>query len=217
MLKPRKQSRPFDVARDKFAQIGFFYSLVRAQQKGAGVAANSIVQRSTFVTTLAWVFIVLGGFATLIALLQNIMLTVMLPEGIPPIEQSGKAEDIPAFARFMFDNFRLIFAGFLVLSAVTLSSAIGLLKRMNWARLSFIGIMSLGILWNIATVALTFFVFSSIPFPESAPPDFREQHELMNKIMMYFTLVMAVCLTALFAWIIKRLVSNDVVREFVAL
>ena len=178
---------------------------------------NSSTARSSFVTALAWVFIVLGGFATLIATLQNIMLSIMMPGGMPPIEPQGKGQDIPAFARFMFDNFRLFFAGFLVLSAVTLVSAIGLLKRMNWARLTFVGLMSFGILWNIAGVVLTFFMFSSMPLPENAPADFREQHELISKIMTAFTLLMAIAFSALFAWIIKRLLSDDIRREFVAL
>ena len=33
--------------------------------------------RSTFVSVVAWVFIVLGGFSTLIAVLQNIMIAVV--------------------------------------------------------------------------------------------------------------------------------------------
>ena len=35
---------------------------------------QSIAQRSTFVTVVAWVFIVLSGFGTLISLLQNLMI-----------------------------------------------------------------------------------------------------------------------------------------------
>jgi hypothetical protein len=172
--------------------------------------------RSSFVTALAWVFIVLGAFATVIAVLQNVMLSVMLPAGMPPIESQDKAQDIPAFARFMFDNFRFFFAGFLLVSAVTLASAIGLLKRMNWARLTFIGLMGFGILWNLGSVVLAVFMFSAMPSPDNAPAEFREQHELMSTIMTVFIVVTAVAFTVLFGWIIKRLLSNDIKREFVA-
>lgn len=175
--------------------------------------------RSGFVTGLAWTFIALAGFATLIALLQNIMLSIMMSVGEMQKAMRGaeQAQNIPAFARFMFDNFRLLFASFLVLSAVTLISAIGLLKRKNWARLVFVGIMGIGVLWNVAGVVLPFFMFSSFTMPEGAPAEFREQQELMMKVMIAFTIGMAVAFGALFIWIIKRLVSDDIKREFVAL
>jgi uncharacterized membrane protein (DUF2068 family) len=175
------------------------------------------IQRSSFVTALAWVFIVLAGFSTFIAALQNLMLSLMMPAGMPPMEQAQTGQNIPAFAKFMFANFRLIFAGFLVLSVITLATAVGLLKRKNWARVIFVAIMSFGILWNIGSVVLTFVMFSSMPIPENAPADFREQHALLSNIMTVATTVMAVAFTALFVWIIKRLLSNDIRREFVAL
>lgn len=175
---------------------------------------NSNSPKSTFVTALAWVFIVLGGFATVIAILQNVMLGIMMPAGTPPIESQD--QNVPAFATFMFNNFRLFFAGFLLISAITLASAIGLLKRINWARLTFVGLMGFGILWNVASVVLTYLMFSAMPYPDSTPTEFREQHELMTNIMSVVTVLMAVGFTALFGWIIKRLLSDDIKQEFVA-
>lgn len=175
------------------------------------------IQRSSFVTSLAWVFIVLAGFSTFIATLQNVMLSVMMPAGMPPMEQAQNGQNIPEFAKFMFANFRFIFAGFLVLSVITLAAAVGLLRRKNWARITFVAIMSFGIFWNIGSVVLTFVVFPSMPFPDNAPAEFREQHALMSNIMTVATTVIAVALTVLFVWIIKRLLSSDIKREFVAL
>ncbi len=76
-----------------------------------GTTAN----RSGFVTGLAWTLIALGGFATLIALLQNIMLTLMFPmdEMRSAMHEADKAHPMPPLFRFMFDNFRLFFASFL--------------------------------------------------------------------------------------------------------
>lgn len=173
----------------------------------------SSTPRSSFVTTVAWIFIVLGGFATLLSILQNIMLGILLPADMPPIEPQGNGPNVPAFVRFMFDHFRLFFAAFLVLSATTLASAIGLLKRKNWARLTFIGLMSFGILWNLGGMVFTFIMFSSMPFPGGAPADFQ----LMSKIMTAFSVFIAIALAVLFVWIIKRLLSSDIQREFIPL
>ena len=174
--------------------------------------------RSGFVTGLAWTFIGLSGFATLIAVLQNVMLSVMLPPEALQAPARG-TEDLPAFAQFVFSHPRMIFGGFLAVSAITLVSAIGLLKRKNWARVVFIAIMVLGILWNIGSLMLPFYMQSAFvpPMPESTPQDFRDSFELTWKIMIAFTVVIALAFAALFAWITKRLLSHDVKQEFLAL
>jgi hypothetical protein len=53
--------------------------------------------RSTFVNVVAWVFIALAGFATLIVILQNIMISMMAPQGA--MRGIENAKEIPAFAR----------------------------------------------------------------------------------------------------------------------
>jgi len=172
--------------------------------------------RSAFVTAVAWVFIALAGFATLIAVLQNIMIGVMFPA--EAMREAENVKDMPAFARFMFSHPQAIFGTFLAVSAGTLISAIGLLRRKNWARLLFIGIMALGILWNVASVALPFFIFSSMPpVPAHTPSDFKDSFDIMWKVMTAFTVLIAVTFACLFGWIIKRLVSHEIKREFLAL
>jgi len=178
--------------------------------------APATTSRSAFVTAVAWVFIALAGFSTPIAILQNIMVALMFPADA--MREVENAKDIPAFARFMFAHPQIFFGAFLAVSAGTLVSAIGLLRRKNWARLLFIGIMALGIVWNLASVALPFFMFASIPpVPEHAPPDFRDSFDIMWKVMTAFTVLIAVAFVCLFGWIIKRLVSGEIKREFLAL
>jgi len=175
--------------------------------------------RSGFVTGLAWTFIVLAGFATAISLLQNIMIGLMFPmeEMRAAMRETEKSQPMPALIRFVFENFRLFFGLFFAVCALTLVSSIGLLMRKNWARLIFIAMMVLGVLWNLAGVVVPFFMFSSFPpIPENAPGDFRDNFELLMKIMMGFMIVVAIVFAALFGWVAKRLLSDDIKREFLA-
>jgi hypothetical protein len=172
--------------------------------------------RSSFVTAVAWVFIVLAGFATLIAILQNIMIAVMFPA--EAMRETENVKDAPAIARFMFSYPLVIFGAFLAVAATTLISAIGLLRRKNWARLIFIGMLSLGTLWNLGGLAVMFFTFSSMPqIPDHAPPNVRSDFDFMWNLMMGFSVVVALVFAGLFGWIIKRLVSLEIKREFLAL
>jgi hypothetical protein len=172
--------------------------------------------RSSFVTALAWVFIALAGFTTLIAILQNVMIAVMFPADFGG-EVRGTS-DMPAFFRIFFSYPRVFFGAFLVVSAATLISAIGLLRRKNWARLLFIAVMVLGILWNLGGFVLMLSMTSSMPaVPDSGPPGFRDGFDIMWKVMLAFSIVIGLAFLGLFGWIIKRLMSHEIRREFIAL
>jgi hypothetical protein len=176
--------------------------------------------RSSLLNSLAWTFIVLGGFATAISLLQNIMVSVMFPvdEMRDAMERAHRSQAVPAFAVFMFNHMRLFLGTFLAVCVLTLVSAIGLLKRKEWARLTFVGLMLLGVIWNVLGVFLPYFMFSSFPpVPTTAPPEFQDEFERMAKIIIGFTTVMAIVFAVLFGWVAKRLMSAEIKQEFHAL
>jgi hypothetical protein len=175
--------------------------------------------RSTFITVLAWIFIVLGGFATFISLFQAAMITFVFPEAkfwSDPGPVRG-LENLPPIARFMLANVTLFFVTVWTLLLVTFVSAFALLRRKNWARLYFVVLMALGIVWNIGGVSLQFGVLSTFSPPEGTPPEFGRNLEVMHIVMGIANTVFAVVLTGLFAWIIKRLVSPSIRAEFNAL
>jgi hypothetical protein len=127
-------------------------------------------------------------------------------------------EEMPAFFRFMIQNVQWFFAGFWSLCVVTLVAAIGLLRRKNWARLVFIVLMALGVVWNLGGIWMQEQMMSSFPkFPSDAPADFEAHFETVMTVMRYAMGVFAIGISLLFAWIIKRLVSRPIRAEFNAL
>jgi len=173
------------------------------------------LSKSTFVTTLAWVFIVLSGFATLISIAQNIMIQTMFNDAdlSGALGTSQQSPDVPAAASFMASHFKVVFASFLLLFTTTLVSSIGLLKRRNWARWIFISLMALGIVWNVLGLVLQFVMFSSIPVPPVTSQD-PVPFKSMFIVIMILSTAMAIGVSALFGWIIKRLISQPVIAEF---
>jgi hypothetical protein len=171
-------------------------------------------QRSTFVNVLAWIFIVISGFTTFISILQNIMIRMMFhKEQISQsIKQAENTQHVPAFANFMFNYADLFFLLFLIVSVTSFVSAIALLKRKNWARVVFIILMSLGIAWNIIGMVLQFTMFNTLPemAGRGAPPEFAK----MMIIMKIAGVIMAIGISALFGWIIKKLTSQQIKAEF---
>ena len=177
-------------------------------------------QRSTFVTVLAWIFIVLSGFSTLIALMQNAMLWFVF-EGAPGVgdamSKANQAPGIPPFFGYFFRYFPVIFAAFLLLSATTLASSIGLLLRQEWARRLFIALMAFGIAWNFAGLAFqALFLMNMPPMPPLPPAQqhFASGFHWIMGLMLVFNLLIAIGFSVLFYWIIRRLRTPEIRREF---
>ena len=182
------------------------------------MSTEPVVPRSTFVTVVAWIFIVLSGFATLVAVLQNLMIWFLFqaPAFGAAMQKAGNEPGVPAFVGWISRFFYVIFLVFLAVSASMLASSIGLLQRRNWARIAFILLMALGIAWNLAGVAfgaLMLWLFPAMPpMHGGAAPPFA----WMMGIVMAFNVVIAIGFSALFYWIIHRLRSPAIRQEFVA-
>jgi hypothetical protein len=181
-------------------------------------------ERSDFVTLLAWVFIGLSGLATLMATFEYMMVNFVMSMGqMQDAMNDAKARgDFPPGAEFMLDHVRQLMAAFFLLSLVTLVASVGLLKRWNWARLLFICLMALGIAWNLAGLFLQRLmmstVLSSMPMMQpNMPSDFRAQLESMMTGMQVMGAIFALGFSVLFGWIIKRLMSAEIRREFEAM
>jgi hypothetical protein len=186
-------------------------------------SANSPIQveRSDFVTLLAWVFIGLSGLGTLMGMAQYMMINFMMSIGqMQDAMNAAKARgDFPPAAEFMLGHIRQFIGAYFLLSLITLVASVGLLKRWNWARLVFICLMALGIVWNLAGLVLQRVMMStmlsSIPMlPPNLPPDFRAEVESMMTGMQVVGAIFALGFCVLFGWIIKRLMSADIRREF---
>ena len=172
---------------------------------------------STFVTAVAWTFIVLAGVATFISLLQNVLVNILAPAFETDFARVRGSGQLPWIVAFMFEHVRLLMAIYLLLSTATFVSAIGLLKRQEWARLVFIAMMAIGIALNAAGVALSFAFYSAIPsVPPTTPSPFGDQAKLIVAMIIGINVLFTVGLMALFAWIIKRLISAEVRSEFLA-
>lgn len=169
--------------------------------------------RSTFVTAVAWVFIALSGFSTVISILQNILVRTVF--NAPEVKQAMQAPpaDAPPFAVFMLNHLEQFFLAFLLVSVATLVSSIGLLRRRNWARRVFIGLMLLAMAWQLGGLVLQFAMFSSTQAQfANAPgaPDMRAFFAAMAVVGVLFALGFSV----LFGWIARRLMSAQVAAEF---
>ena len=175
--------------------------------------------RSSFVTALGWIFVCLAGFATLIGLLQNLMLQLVF---LPATQQQMATQPIPPNMPlpmgWVFGHMIWFFRVFLLLSITTLIAAIGLLLRRNWGRLLFIGLMGFAIAYQLLGLIFQWWLMGSMQqmmqLPSNAPAHFADGMHGFMLAMQIFGTLMAIGFSVLFGWISKRLCSPAVQREF---
>lgn len=175
-------------------------------------------KRSGFVTGLAWSFILLAGFSTLMAVFQHLMFSLILSSEDMRVamREAANAQGMPPMFLFMFEHFRLISAAVLGLSALTLVASIGLLKRRNWARLVFLVMMVVGIVSHLAGLVMPFFMSDLLQMPADMPADFGAVFGMIWKAAMVFGVLVTLVTIGFFVWIMKRLMSEDIRKEFLA-
>jgi hypothetical protein len=181
-----------------------------AAAAAAAAPANGGPRPSVFVTVVAWVFIVLTGFGSLLTCAQNAIIVPLALSGEFQQEAIQSGEEwvtwlVPGWFLFAF-----------VMNATTLVASIGVLRRWNWARRLFIGILGFGIAWCLVGAALqsAIFLFGLPVF--SGPPPPREMLPV-TIVISGMTWLFSSSIVALFVWIIRRLVSDDIRLEFGAI
>jgi hypothetical protein len=183
-----------------------------------GDSSSSVPARSMFVTGLAWSVIVLAGLTTVVAIVQNVMVNLILPAGeferaIRESEAAGPP--LPLVTRLIMEHIRIFFLSFLVFASATLVASIGLLRRLNWARLLLLGLLLAGVAWNVAGAAMMAGdALLFLPTPAAAPPEFREPLETFTPVIRIVSVGVAVMVAVLFGWIAKRLTSPETDLEF---
>ena len=92
--------------------------------------------RSSFVTTLAWFFIVLAAFSAFAGILQNVLMQEMfLPSMYQPMRIAHHIDpDLHTLTTASYALAVWFFRSFMLICLVTLAAAIGLLLRKEWAR-----------------------------------------------------------------------------------
>lgn len=190
-------------------------AMLAAGMDANGESMSATPPRSTFVTVLAWIFIVMSGMGTLVSILQNVMIHLMLRDAALDQALQAAPENVPAVLVFLAGHARLVFVGFFLVTLFTLASSIGLLRRYNWARWCFIGVMGLGIAWQLAGLAIQSSLLATVrgQFAQAAQmggPDMGA----MVAVIAVVGAIFAAGMIVLHAWLILRLVSPRVAAEF---
>jgi hypothetical protein len=159
--------------------------------------------RSAFIDGLAWSTIIVGAGVGLLSLLVWAAFSMMDPaiDLQTLLAAHGFEIELPAYAMFIFKHMKAISMSLLAFCGVSIVCAIGLLRRRNWARVAFIVMLVLSIALNGVGVYFSLVALGG-PMAMSA------------KAAMLINAVLIVVLSWMMVWMVKRLRTVDIKREF---
>jgi len=175
-------------------------------------ADPATTRRSVFVTNLAWLVIAMGTLWAFTALLQTLA-WIAAPAVVESFARAGPDDGRGDFPVSFMLFFQVISVVQLVVSVAVLATGRGLLARRSWARRAFIGGSWLMILASVPIVLL--WLFTSVVMilgagePEAPPL-------VIGLVTGAVSLVSAIGFFVFMGWLLKRLASPQVRREFSA-
>ena len=147
---------------------------------------------STFVTVLGWLTIILAGMNVLILLSQ---LAVVSTFELPETERTSVYSMI---------------SGFALLSITALAAGVGLVKRLNWARLVLLGFFALFIVGQCVGI----YLMMEFRAEFSETPETNEGFARFQNSISIIRYLFTVGLIAISAFCIYKLSSQEVHDEF---
>ncbi|HET9206226.1 MAG TPA: hypothetical protein VFO28_08330 [Burkholderiaceae bacterium] len=174
----------------------------------------NVGSRSLFVSVTAWVFILLGFAASVLAVIQGASIASLLPGFNLQLD----ARPLQGLTKLLAGHLPWVAAVALALSIGTLVAAAGLLLRLEWARRAFIAVVGLAIVANLAGLwlqqellqALIDHTLSRAALPREAAGVFGGFATVARAAAV--ALSVGTCLAL--AWIIARLSTQTVRQEF---
>jgi hypothetical protein len=168
-------------------------------------------ERSTFVTVVGWIFIVLSALGTLYCLMFMFTPTDKLMAQFQQQQAAMPAGSPAVDPQMMVSMMRGIFFFFFVVQTWVLLSSIGLVLRKGWARISFIVVMAFGIFFGLLYVLIGL-AARNAPMGQ-VPGGGPEMAGFMHAIMGAMA-VMGAVFAALFTFIIYKLNTAKIKQEF---
>jgi len=164
-----------------------------------------------FVTAVAWSFIVLAAALGSLMVLQAVFVWAVLPWDAMEelVRQGEEAREATGRVRSMLAHLPWMIAVLIGLSAIWLAAAVGLLKRRQWARMLFVVLLAVAILYCVGCALLETRLGARL-LGEGGRGTIQGSSAVSRGIVT----VVAAGVSVVFAWIIRRLLSDDVRREF---
>jgi hypothetical protein len=170
--------------------------------------------RSLFVTTTAWLFIVLAALASVAALVQNAGVASLMPS----LQVSTGQAQLPLLTGLLLGYLPWVVGAGFAMSLGTLASSIGLLMRLDWARRSVIGLLAFAIVVNLLGLWLQQEVMQSVVSSTlrsvAIPPQALGVFGGFVTAARVLAVLMSLAGCGVLVWIIRRLMSAGVRQEF---
>ena len=183
-----------------------------------GMVAAAMPRRAAGVTVIGVLFLSLGMAWLFAALFQGAFfafLASMRPGGIGLGELTNDP-NVPVAMRFILHYAKLFWVLNIVASGALCVASIGLLRRKNWARVAFVGVGVLGIVYALVSLGASALM---VPFFRSQMAGLESLGvgtalATMATMALAIVVVKSVFVAVFFGWMVRKLTRAEVREEF---
>jgi len=185
--------------------------IIKAFWESAMPQTYNVGSRSRFVTFVAWMFILLAAFACEWAVIQNATQSSWAAAAL----EHGS---LPWLTHLLLHYLTWVFSCAIALSLATMVCAVGLLRRIEWARRVFIGLLMVAIGVDLAGLwlqqELMNVLVDSALRQATLPQQAAELFGGMATAARLLAGVITLAASAALVVIIRRLMSPSIRQEF---
>lgn len=173
-------------------------------------------KKSRFITVVSWIFILFFAFGSFVSIINITVLskTPMMIEYNAQIEKMAQDAEIFSFTRFYLSNIQTFTYLTCIFNIIVFFSAIGLLKRKEWARSAFIIILITSILLSLVGLAIQPEIYDATASLNQANSDPNIDAEALTESLKTATMFMTLFFCGLYTWMITKLRSEEIMAEF---
>jgi len=183
-----------------------------------GVVAATMPRRSGGVTVIGVLFLSLGLMWLMAALFQGAFfafLAAMRPGGIA-LGEVSQDPNVPVVVRFIVHYAKFFWALNIVAAGVLCVASVGLLRRKNWARVAFVGVGVLGIVYAMVSLGASALM---VPFFRTQMAGLESMGvgtamATMATVALAIVVVKSVFVGVFFGWMVRKLTRAEVRGEF---
>jgi len=167
-------------------------------------------KKSNFIDVMGWGSLVMSGLSLLTSIPQMMVTNALTGDAGLDLSMISGMENMPPVVGTIFENMLAVTMISIIFNLLVFISSIALLKRKEWARLFFIVMMVIGLLWMI------YGIWTMVPMIESISQmdiGIEDTQSIVDGVMIMVGLI-SILMLGLYWYVIKKMMSDDIKAEF---
>jgi len=168
-------------------------------------------QKSRLVNVVAWIAIVLSGISILFSIINLFVFSGNLNS---LLEDANIRSMLTPTAKYYMEHQEVFIIIGLVYYTIQLISGLGLLKRKEWSRKMFVWLLTIMIIYSMASPVISQLFVPNLQF--IGPGNESYSLDSMKPVVLTMRLFWGLIISALYGFVLYKLTRTEITEEFIS-